>query len=73
LVGWGTLLKENVSGIAGKLLSVTRQPKAVFKGQAMEWPNALQGLGNLFDGSRSSGGGNGWGKHPGTSGLTVSE
>jgi hypothetical protein len=73
LVGRRTLLKENISGIAEKLLSVAREPKSVFEGQAMQRPNALQSLGDLFDGSRSSGGGNGWGKHPVTSGLTDSE
>ena len=54
-------------------LAMTGQPKSVFKGQAVQRADVIDGLRDLFGGRGTGGWGQGGGKHPGTSGVQIQD
>ena len=59
---------KNVAGIGHGLLAVAGKPEAIFKGQAVQGGDVVEGGRDLFDRRGSGERGDGGGKHPWTSG-----
>jgi hypothetical protein len=70
MLGRSAFIVKHVTWIRRHFLTVTRQPQAIFKRQAMQGANAIEGFGDLFDWCRSDRRDDGEGKHRGLQGTS---
>jgi len=68
-----TFFKEDVAGLGNYLFAMACEPEAIFKGQTLEWYNAIDRSRNRFGRSRAGWGTYSRGLHPGTSGMACPE